>query len=163
MSAIPAWNYLLTLAMVRQTDSLAAVLPRMANTLSPEDLRAFDGVVRLQRGDAAAAAARVPWSYYGGVLAADYVRAQLALGRPDAARAAVDSMVVLSRTGYYNAFSLARAYAALGNADEAFAWLDRAWDQRTNWVPFARWYAEFAPLRADPRWTAFLRRVGEAP
>lgn len=163
LSAVPAWNYLMTLAMLRQTDSLAAVLPRMANTLSPEDLRAYDGVVRLERGDAAGAASRLPWSYYGGVLAAENIRAQLALARPEAARAVVDSMVALARTGYYNAFGLARAYAALGDADEAFAWLDHAWEQRTNWVAFARWYAEFAPLHADPRWTAFLRRVGEAP
>jgi TolB-like protein len=163
LSAVAPWNYLMTLSVLRQTDSIAAVLPRMANVLSPEDLRAYDGVVRLARGDPAAAAERLPWSYYGGVLAAEYVRAQLALGRRDLARAAVDSMVAASRRGYYNAFSVARAYAALGDADEAFAWLDRAWDQRTNWLVFVRDYAEFAPLHADPRWTAFLRRMGVRP
>ena len=152
----------MTLGILRLTDSLAAVLPRMASTLAPEDLRAFDGVVRLERGDPAGAAERLPWSYYGGILAAEYVRAQLALGRRDVARAAVDSMVAASRTGYYNAFSVARAYAALGQPDETFAWLDRAWAQRTNWVVFVRWYAEFAPLHSDPRWAAILRRMGQA-
>ena len=160
LSAVPAWNYLMVLAALRRTDDLAAALPRVQSALAPEDLRAFDGVVRLERGDPAGAAERLRWSYYGGVLAAEYVRAQLALGRPEAARAAVDSMVALSRTAYYNAFSVARAYAALGQADDAFSWLDRAWDQRTNWVAFVRAYAEFAPLHADPRWAAFLRRTG---
>jgi len=160
LAAVPAWNYLMTLSILRRADSLAAALPRMANALSPEDLRNFDGVVRLERGDPAAAAERLSWSYYGGVLAAEYVRAQLALGRRDAARAAVDSMVAASRRGYYNAFSLARAWAALGDAGETFAWLDRAWDQRTNWVAFARSYAEFTPWHADPRWAAFLVRIG---
>jgi len=162
LSAVSAWNYLMTLAVLRRTDSLAAVLPRMEDALSPEDLRAFDGVVRLEGGDQAAAE-QLSWSYYGGVLAAEYVRAQLALGRRDVASAAVDSMVAASRRGYYNAFSVARAYAALGDADEAFAWLDRAWEQRTNWLVFVRSYAEFASLHADPRWAAFLRRMGVTP
>jgi hypothetical protein len=134
----------------------------MASVLAPEDIRVFDGVVRLARGDTSAAE-RLSWSYYGGVLAAEYVRAQIAQGRRDLARAAVDSMLALSHRGYYNAFSVARAYAALGDADDAFVWLDRAWDQRTNFVVFTRDYAEFAPLHDDPRWAAFFRRVGVAP
>jgi len=160
LNAIPAWNYLMTLGALGRTSDLATAMGRMSVTLSPEDLRNYEGVVRLARGDAPGAAERLSWSYYGGVLAGDYVRAQLALGRREAARAAVDSMVALSRTGYYNAFSVARAYAALGDADQAFAWLDRAWDQRTNWVGFAQSYGEFAPMRSDPRWAAFWRRVG---
>jgi len=163
LSAISAWNYLMTLGALRRTDTLATALSRMGTALAPEDLRAFDGVVRLERGDAAGAAERLTWWYYGGVLSAEYVRAQLTLGRRDFARAAVDSMVAAFRGGYYNAFSVARAYAALGDADAAFAWLDRAWEQRTNWLVFVRWYAEFAPLRADPRWATLLRRMGLTP
>jgi tetratricopeptide (TPR) repeat protein len=159
LSAVSGWNYLLTLTVLRRADALAAVLPRMENVLGPEDLRTFDGVVRLERGDSTATE-RLSWSYYGGVLAAEYVRAQLALGRRDVARAAVDSMVALSRRGYYNAFSVARAHAALGDPDAAFAWLDRAWAQRTNWLVFVRSYAEFASLHSDPRWAAFLSRMG---
>jgi TolB-like protein len=163
LNAVPAWNYLMTLGALGRANDLAAALPRMGAVLGSEDLRNFDGVVRLARGDAAGAAERLTWSYYGGVLAGDYVRAQLALGRREAAHAVVDSMVARSLTGYYNAFSVSRAYAALGDADQAFAWLDRAWDQRTNWVGFAHAYAEFAPLRADARWGAFFRRMGVTP
>jgi TolB-like protein len=162
LSAVSAWNYVMTLAVLRRTDAIAAVLPRMENVLAPEDLRVFDGVVRLERGDTAAAE-RLSWSYYGGVVAAEYVRAQLVRGRRDLARAAVDSMVALSRGGYYNAFSVARAFAALGDAGNAFVWLDRAWDQRTNFVVFTRDFAEFASLHGDPRWAAFFRRMGVTP
>jgi crotonobetainyl-CoA:carnitine CoA-transferase CaiB-like acyl-CoA transferase len=70
----------MTLSVLRMTDSIAAVEPRMANTLSPEDLRAFDGVVRLARGDAAGAAERLPWSYYGGILAAHIQRGRTGEG-----------------------------------------------------------------------------------
>ncbi len=163
LSTISAWTVLEMLAVTGRPDSLAAVLPRMANVLSPEDLRAWDGVARLEQGDAAGAAERLSWSYYGGFLSSEYIRAQLALGRRAAAVAAVDSMVARSQTGYYNAFAVARAYAALGDADHAFAWLDRAWEQRTTWLAFLRVYADFAPLRADPRWGVFLRRMGPGP
>jgi len=160
LSVIPAWNYLMTLSVLRQRDSLAATLPRMAKVLAPDDLRAYEGALRLERGDAAGAAERLPWSYYGGVLSAEYVRAQLALGRRHIAQAAVDSMVALYGHGYYNAFSVARARAALGDADEVFVWLNRAWDQRTNWMIFLRSYPEFAPFQRDPRWAALLARMG---
>ncbi len=160
LSVSAAVLYLWTLFAPEQSDSLAAGLARMQSVLGPEDLRAFDGVVRLARGDPAAAAERLSWSYYGGIFAAEYVRAQLALGRPDVAHAAVDSMVELSRRGYYNAFGVAKAYAALGDTAETFAWLDRAWEQRTVWLVALRSYAEFAPFHADPRWAAFLTRMG---
>ena len=162
LSAVSAVLYLWTLSIMRP-DAIAAILPRMQNVLAPEDVRAFDGVTRLARGDAAGAAERLSWDYYGGTVAAEYVRAQLALGRRDAARAAVDSMTALSRRGYFNAFGAARAYAALGDADSAFAWLDRAWAQRTIWLVALRVCEDFAPLHADPRWAALLRRMGLTP
>ncbi len=160
LSAAAAVLYLWTLSALEQGDSLAAALARMHGVLSPEDLRAFDGVALLARGNPAAAAERLSWSYYGGIFAAEYVRAQLALGRTDVARAAVDSMVALSRRGYYNAFGVARAYAALGDTTTTFAWLARAWEQRTIWLAGLRSYVELAPLHADPRWAAFLSRMG---
>jgi TolB-like protein len=163
LSVVSAVLYVWSLAAQQRADSLAGALPRVASVLRPEDVRIFDGVVRLARGDAAGAAERLSWSYYGGALAAEYVRALLALGQRDAARAAVDSMVQLSRRGYYNAFGLARACAALGNADDTFLWLDRAWEQRTIWMARLRSYADFAPLRADPRWAVLLRRMHLEP
>jgi len=162
LSAASAVLYLWILSLTRP-DSVAAVLPRMRNVLGPEDVRAFDGVARLARGDAAGASDRLSWSYYGGLIAANYVQAQLALGRTAAARAAVDSMVGFSRHGYFNAFGAARAYAVLGNADSAFAWLDHAWEQRTIWIGALRVCADFARLHTDPRWAAFLRKMGLAP
>ena len=162
LSAVSAVLYLWTLSVIRP-ESIAALLPRTQNVLGPEDVRAFDGVARLARGDAAGAAQRLSWDYYGGTVAADYVRALLALGRRDAARAAVDSMIALSQHGYFNAFGAARAYAALGEADDAFAWLDRAWDQRTIWLVALRVCGDFAPLHSDPRWAAFLRKMGLTP
>ena len=163
LSVEAAVNNLWTLNMLGRFDAFAAVLPRVENVFLPEDMREFDGVVQLAHGDPAAAAERLSWSYYGGLFSAEYVRAQLALGRREVAQAAVDSMVEASRHGFYNAFGIARAYAALGDADEAFAWLDRSWAQRSGWLMALRHYPDFAPLHADPRWAALLRRMGLQP
>src|ERR1700676_2236536 len=60
--------------------------------------------------------------------------------------------------------ALAQAYAALGDKDRAFHWLeeyrqhhDLALADPTIYFKTDPW---FAPLRSDPRFSAFLRRVG---
>ncbi|MCJ7452938.1 MAG: hypothetical protein MUO39_10770 [Steroidobacteraceae bacterium] len=55
---------------------------------------------------------------------------------------------------------IAAGYARLGQADEAFEWLDRALRERDGGVLEVRAGPLFEPLRADPRWKPFLRRVG---
>ncbi len=163
LSALSAMPYLWELTLLRRFDTLDSVVRRMGAVLASEDVRELDGIVRLARGEPRVAADRLSWSYYGGLFSGEYVRAQLAVGRRDAARAAVDSMVALSGRGFYNAFGVARAFAALGEADSAFAWLDRAWEQGAGWLVGLRHYVEFEPLHADPRWAALLRRMGLEP
>jgi hypothetical protein len=55
---------------------------------------------------------------------------------------------------------VAAGYARLGKADEAFEWLDRALRERDGGVLEVRAGPLFQPLRSDPRWKTFLRRVG---
>jgi TolB-like protein/predicted Zn-dependent protease len=55
---------------------------------------------------------------------------------------------------------IAAGYARLGKADEAFEWLDRALPERDGGVLEVRAGPLFEPLRADPRWKPFLRRIG---
>jgi len=160
LSAVACLAYLNTLQLTRQLDTMEAVLPRMALALAPEDLAAWHGWVRLMRGDAAGAEQRLGWRYFGGWFGGERVRALVLLGRRDAAVATVDSMRAEFRRGYFNAYVIAKGYAALGDADSAFAWLDRAWEQRTHWLIFSPYDALFDPLRRDPRWAAFRRRMG---
>ncbi len=163
LSAVTAFLYLWALDLAQHAGSIPLVLPRMQAALSPAEMRIWEGPAYLARGDAAGAAERLSWSYYGGVFAGEYVRALSLSGRNVAARAAVDSMLQLARGAYFNAYGVARAFAALGAVDDAFAWLDRAWDQRTIWLTEVRVDSELEPLHADPRWPAFLRRMGLTP
>ena len=62
---------------------------------------------------------------------------------------------------YAEPLGFAMVYAALGRADEAFHWLERAAQARTGF--FAMWVngdPRLDPLRNDPRMTDLLRRMG---
>jgi hypothetical protein len=48
----------------------------------------------------------------------------------------------------------------MGNKDQAFAWLDRAYEERASTLPFLMTNPTLAGLRSDPRFDALLRRMG---
>jgi eukaryotic-like serine/threonine-protein kinase len=51
-------------------------------------------------------------------------------------------------------------YASLGNKDRAFAWLEKAYDQRNWCIIHLKDDLVWDPLRSDPRFKELLRRVG---
>jgi len=51
-------------------------------------------------------------------------------------------------------------YAAVGDADRAFACLERAFQERSAGMIFFHVDPGFAPLRGDPRFAALVRRIG---
>jgi TolB-like protein len=64
------------------------------------------------------------------------------------------------------AYQIAEGYAGLGDAEEAIAWLERAWAQHDGglvavlpWVSPVRWNPAFRGLRGDPRFRALLGRM----
>ena len=159
LGANAAEVYLGTLRLTDRMDVYAAVLRRVRDALGPDDYRAFDGVLRLARGDVAGALDRLTWQFYGGVMAFERARALVAAGRPDAARAMVDSMVTYAGRNYFDAYGIAEVYGVLGDADHAFEWLHRAVDQRTIWLVSLRSDPTLVALHGDPRWAALLHRM----
>jgi len=55
---------------------------------------------------------------------------------------------------------MAFTYASLGNKDRAFAWLDKAVEQRSWIIIYVKYDDVWDPLRSDPRFKDLLRRVG---
>lgn len=55
---------------------------------------------------------------------------------------------------------LAGFHFALGERDEGFAWLERACDGRCIPVQYLKVHPWFDGVRSDPRFDAFLRRLG---
>jgi serine/threonine-protein kinase len=55
---------------------------------------------------------------------------------------------------------LAALYAALGDKDQAFAWLEKDFQTRSGLLAWTRWTPAFESLRSDPRFADLLRRMG---
>jgi tetratricopeptide (TPR) repeat protein len=58
------------------------------------------------------------------------------------------------------AYQTAQAYAWRGEKDKAFEWLDIALDRNDGGVTFVKSDPIMAKYRGDPRFTAFLRKMG---
>jgi TolB-like protein/DNA-binding winged helix-turn-helix (wHTH) protein/Tfp pilus assembly protein PilF len=58
------------------------------------------------------------------------------------------------------AFDTAGVYAELGNKDEAFAWLERAYAAHSQALIWLKVDPEMDKLRVDPRYDDLLRRIG---
>lgn len=85
--------------------------------------------------------------------------AQYAAGR----RAEADAALHRLEAQYANdcAYQIAEVYAARGDADRAFEWLDRAYEQRDGALPADVKVSRLLDgLRRDPRYGALLRRIG---
>ena len=58
------------------------------------------------------------------------------------------------------AVQIAMNYAARKDADRAFEWLERAYVQRDSGLAFMKSSWIYKSLYTDPRWTAFLKKMG---
>ncbi|MGE5208964.1 MAG: protein kinase domain-containing protein [Alphaproteobacteria bacterium] len=85
------------------------------------------------------------------------------MGREADARAILAKLIDLRRTRYFAADSIAEIYAALGEKDEAFRWLDRAVEEHSAPIHGIGVRPEFRSLHSDPRFAEVLRRIGLDP
>jgi serine/threonine-protein kinase len=72
----------------------------------------------------------------------------------------VRDIVASSGARYLPPFHIAMAYSGLGDADEAFRWLERAYDERASFIGGVKSTRAFAPLHRDPRWGSLLAKMG---
>jgi adenylate cyclase len=92
-------------------------------------------------------------------LAITYAR----MGRQDDARQILRQLIDRARVQYVAADSIAAVYVALGENDEAFRWLERAFSEHSESLDIFAFHREFRPLRSDPRFANLLRRIGVDP
>lgn len=60
-------------------------------------------------------------------------------------------------------YDIAVVYGSLGDKDQAFVWLEKAFQARSGRLIYITSALEFHSLRSDPRYTDLLRRMGLAP
>lgn len=112
----------------------------------PEALAEFNKATELSRGNAESIAmAGYTWARAG-----------------DSAKAQAILMELKSRIGqrYVPAEHIATLYTALGNKDEAFAWLEKACENRDFRLCRLKVDPRWDSLRSDPRFVAILKRIG---
>jgi hypothetical protein len=83
-------------------------------------------------------------------------------GRLDEARAVLSQLNALSRQRYISPYDIAMVHVGLQENDEAFAWLQKAVEQRSLWLGYLNVEPQLDQLRSDQRFLELLRRVGLA-
>jgi tetratricopeptide (TPR) repeat protein len=81
-------------------------------------------------------------------------------GRRIEAEKGLTKLLQDSGTKVVSPYLLATAYAGLDDRDKAFEWLETAFRERVNWIPYLKVDPELDSLRNDRRFADLLRRVG---
>jgi DNA-binding winged helix-turn-helix (wHTH) protein/TolB-like protein/Tfp pilus assembly protein PilF len=81
-------------------------------------------------------------------------------GQRAAARAELDRVLELSKQRYVAAYDFALIYAALGDKENAFQWLERAIEDRSTPVSFLARDPALDTLHSDPRFPVLVQRLG---
>ena len=82
------------------------------------------------------------------------------LGEPVQALRFIDKLHEKGKRTFISAFFTALVHTGMGDIDQAFAWLDKACDERFNRLAYVRVEALWDPLRHHRRFSDLLRRIG---
>jgi TolB-like protein/DNA-binding winged helix-turn-helix (wHTH) protein/tetratricopeptide (TPR) repeat protein len=91
-----------------------------------------------------------------GVLIRAYAHADR---RTDALRL-LEELKRRKQAGYVPAAAFVNAYLGLGERDQAFVWLEQAYNEKALILQFLKVHPFFDPVRDDPRFADLVRRVG---
>jgi tetratricopeptide (TPR) repeat protein len=81
-------------------------------------------------------------------------------GQRAAARKIISQLRQMSNTRYVPSLYVAMVYTGLGDKNQAFAWFDRAYAERCDYLVYLPTDPMADPLRNDPRFSALLERLG---
>jgi len=72
----------------------------------------------------------------------------------------VSNLLERSKKGYVRAYTIASSYSRLGQKDEAFVWLEKAYQDRDYQMTEINVRPELDSLRSDPRFAELVQKVG---
>lgn len=81
-------------------------------------------------------------------------------GRVAKARVVLDTLHARATQSYVPSYFFALLHAGLGERDQAFQWLERAYQERSTVLAYLRIDPRLHSLRDDPRFEALARRIG---
>ena len=76
--------------------------------------------------------------------------------------AALEDLKKTSLKGYIPPFNLAIVHLGLGDRARALDYLEQAYDNNSQWMPYLRGDRIFDPLRSEPRFAALMKKLGFA-
>jgi TolB-like protein/Tfp pilus assembly protein PilF len=83
-------------------------------------------------------------------------------GQTSKAQQLLGELMAISKQRYVAPYYIARIYIGLGDKDKAFEWLEKAYEDRTEWLAWINVNPELDSIRSDPRFEDLARRVGIA-
>jgi adenylate cyclase len=147
--------------MASRLDAAIASFRTVLLSLSPIGAHCQLGVALLLKGDAKGALAESEqetsevWKMIG------LPMAYHALGRKTDSDAALSALIAKYEKRW--SYNVASVYAYRGEADKAFAWLDKAIEYGDSGLGEIVTENLFDKIHTDPRWLPFLRKIGKAP
>ena len=88
------------------------------------------------------------------------IRAYAHAGRRKDALRLLDELKQRRQKGYVPAGAFVNAYLGMEDREQAFAWMEHAYQEQSNILQFLRVHPYFDPVRDDPRFKDLLHRVG---
>jgi hypothetical protein len=82
------------------------------------------------------------------------------MGERDKAEQALNELREKKRQTYVSSYDLAIIYVGLDEPDQAFAWLEHAYEERSYWLIYLKVDPMLDNLRSDPRFADLTARVG---
>jgi TolB-like protein/Tfp pilus assembly protein PilF/class 3 adenylate cyclase len=82
---------------------------------------------------------------------ADLAHAYAVSGKREAARMVIDELKELSTRPYVSSYQIALIYTGLGEQDQAFEWLEKAYEERSDLLVYLKVEPRLDSLRSDPR------------
>jgi TolB-like protein/Tfp pilus assembly protein PilF len=84
-------------------------------------------------------------------------------GQLSMARMILERLLERSKKQYVPSYWIALVHMSMGNKDEAFTWLERAYHERSSWLVWMNVEPRFDQLRDDPRFASILSRMRLSP
>jgi len=127
-------------------------------------VRRYMGLAYTQQGKYAEAIAEfqkaVDASGGSWVMKAELGHALAASGDKAGAQKIIDELIGLSSQRYVSPYSIATIYAGMGDRDKAFEWINRAYEERADFLAYFKVDPRYKEFRGDPRYEEIIRKIG---
>ncbi len=157
-----AWHYLYARQYDQALDQIEKTIEMDKNFAQTYP---WLGLILEQKGryaEASAAFQKAIKLFPGGssIVEAELAHTYAVSGNREAAQKIIAELQELAKSRYVSSYQIAAVYAGLGEKDQAFAWMQKAYDERSDGLVNLKVDPRLDSLRSDPRFADLMRRVG---